>query len=217
MSNEQPLPPAIVTSGGGSHGNVSNGPHPKHKRKLSNFLIDKKLQLRYVIVVVVISALIASVLGYLIYQQEHKASASLDAGLAALGLGEVAQDLAAKDSALIYKMIGVGTGLATILAMFLLIMTHKVAGPLFKVSMYFDRMAVGRLSVVTPLRQGDMLRDFFDTFEHMHQAVRERQIADVATMAAVVETATAHPANPAWAAAVAELERHVAARTKLLS
>ena len=217
MSNEQPLPPAIVTSGGGSH---VTGPQPKHKRKLSNFLIDKKLQLRYVIVVVMISAVIASVLGYLIYQQEHKASASLNAGLAALGLGEVAKDLAAKDFALVYKMTGVGLGLATILALFLLVMTHKVAGPLFKVSMYFDRMAVGRLSIVTPLRQGDMLRDFFDTFEHMHQAVRERQIADVATMAAALQTATASPANsanPAWAAAVAELERHVAARTKLLS
>ena len=210
MSNEHPLPVAIV-----ANGSAPPNPGPsKHHRKLSNFLIDKKLQLRYVIVVVLISAIIAGVLGYLIYQQERQASAALDAGLEAFGLGEVAQDLAAKDSALVYKMIGVGIGLATILAMFLLIMTHKVAGPLFKVSMYFDRMAVGRLSVVTPLRHGDMLRDFFETFQQMHEAVRERQSADVATMNAAVEAVASHPA---MAAAAAELARHVATRTKLLS
>lgn len=211
MSNEQSLPSAIVTSGGSPHG---ARPATKHKRKLSNFLIDKKLQLRYIIVVVVISAIIAGVLGYLIYQQERQASAALDAGLEAYGLGEVAQDLAAKDSALIYKMIAVGIGLAAILAMFLLIMTHKVAGPLFKVSMYFDRMAVGRLSVVTPLRQGDMLHDFFETFQHMHEAVRERQIADVTAMTAAVQSLGS---QPGMAAAAAELERHVAARAALLS
>ncbi len=212
MSNEHPLPVAIVAGDGRRPGQPRSS--TKHQRKLSNFLIDKKLQLRYVLVVVVISALIAGVLGYLIYQQERQASAALDAGLEAFGLGEVAQDLAAKDSALVFKMIGVGVGLATILAMFLLIMTHKVAGPLFKVSMYFDRMAVGRLSEVTPLRHGDMLRDFFETFQQMHTAVRERQIADVATMADAVATVGAHPA---MAAAAAELERHVATRTKLLT
>ncbi|MBP9088604.1 MAG: hypothetical protein KBG15_20950 [Kofleriaceae bacterium] len=211
MSNEQPLPSAIVASAGGLKG---SGPSTKHKRKLSNFLIDKKLQLRYIIVVVVISAIIAGVLGYLIYQQERQASAALDAGLEAYGLGEVAQDLAAKDSALIYKMIGVGIGLAAILAMFLLIMTHKVAGPLFKVSMYFDRMAVGRLSVVTPLRQGDMLHDFFETFQHMHEAVRARQLADVETMSTAIQSIGTHDG---MAVAVAELERHVASRSKLLS
>lgn len=215
MRNE-PLPSAIVTNDSGNTGGgmPGNTPRPKYKRKLSNFLIDKKLQLRYVVVVVLISALIAGVLGYLIYQQERQASAALDAGLEAYGLGEVAQDLAAKDSALIYKMIAVGVGLAAILALFLVIMTHKVAGPLFKVSMYFDRMAVGRLSVVTPLRDGDMLRDFFDTFKHMHDAVRERQTADVGQMASAIEGLRT---QPGMASAIATFEQHVAERQKLLN
>jgi methyl-accepting chemotaxis protein len=154
----------------------------KHRRKLSNFLIDKRLQFRYIIAVVLISAVIAAVLGYLIYQQEHLASMELNADLQAMGLDEVAKDLGSKDSALIYKMAAVGIGLAGILSMFLVVMTHKVAGPLFKVSMYFDRMAAGRLSVVTPLRDGDMLRDFFDTFARAHGEMRSRQQSDVKEM-----------------------------------
>jgi hypothetical protein len=58
-------------------------------------------------------------------------------------------------------------------------MTHKVAGPLFKVSMYFERMAEGRLGQVTPLRRGDMLQDFFGDFKATHESLRARAIADV--------------------------------------
>ena len=90
----------------------------------------------------------------------------------------VASGLESEDRALVYRMVGVGVGLVVILSLYLLIMTHKVAGPLFKVSMYFDRMAQGRLGVVTPLRQGDMLQDFYANFKDMHDAVRARALAD---------------------------------------
>ena len=56
--------------------------------------------------------------------------------------------MAAEDRALVYKMVGVGVGLVVILSLYLLIMTHKVAGPLYKVSLYFDQMAEGRLGNV---------------------------------------------------------------------
>ena len=46
-----------------------------YRRKLSNYLLDKSLQLRYVVTVVLLSALIAGALGYLIWRQEADASA----------------------------------------------------------------------------------------------------------------------------------------------
>ena len=87
-----------------------------------------------------------------------------------------------EDRMLVYTMVGAGVGLVVILSLYLVIMTHKVAGPLFKTSIYFDRMAQGRLTVVTPLRRGDMLQDFFEKFKEMHDAVRQRAIDDVAAM-----------------------------------
>jgi len=163
------------------------GPRPKYKRKLSNYLLDKKLQLRYVLLVTILSGVIAGALGYLIYQQKRAASESIEKDLQALTHADAAQEdfqetvasgLESEDRALVYKMVGVGVGLVVILSLYLLIMTHKVAGPLFKVSMYFDRMAVGRLGVVTPLRQGDMLQDFYVNFKDMHDAVRARALVD---------------------------------------
>ena len=46
----------------------------KHGRKISNYLIDKKLQLRYVVFVSALSAVICGTLGYLIWQQADVAT-----------------------------------------------------------------------------------------------------------------------------------------------
>jgi hypothetical protein len=173
------------------------GPRPRYKRKLSNYLLDKKLQLRYVLLVTILSGVIAGALGYLIYQQKRAASESIEKDLQALTQADASQEdfqehvasgLASEDRALVYKMAGVGVGLVVILSLYLLIMTHKVAGPLYKVSMYFDRMANGRLGIVTALRQGDMLQDFYLNFKDMHDAVRARAQADASVLEKALET-----------------------------
>lgn len=167
---------------------------PRYKRKLSNYLLDKKLQLRYVLLVTILSGLITASLGYLIYQQRHKASASVEADLIALenkfqndgqaqnqteGLrARATSEMATDDRNDVFTMVGVGIGLVIVLSGYLLIMTHKVAGPLYKVSMYFDRMADGKVGKVTPLRKGDMLQDFYTTFCEMHDTMRARMTAD---------------------------------------
>ena len=166
-------------------------PRTRHQRKLSNYLLDKSLQLRYVLLVTILSAGIAGALGYMIYDQRRTASESIEHDLQALTRADashqefqeqVALGLESDDQALIYKMAAVGVGLVIILSAYLIILTHKVAGPLHKVSMYFDRMAEGRIGKVTPLRRGDMLQDFFGDFKDMHEALHARSIADVATM-----------------------------------
>lgn len=182
---------------------MSNAPAPsappRYKRRLSNFLLDKKLQLRYVLAVTLLSAVIAGSLGYLIYQQRHAASQSIEADLMALDAKfqdtqtedlkqNIPAQMAAEDRNDALTMVGVGIGLAIILSGYLVIMTHKVAGPLYKVSMYFDRMAKGQLGKVTPLRSGDMLQDFYGNFCEMHDAVRARAIEDNDALAAAVDT-----------------------------
>jgi hypothetical protein len=92
-------------------------------------------------------------------------------------------------------------------------MTHKVAGPLYKVSHYFDQVAEGRLPRVTPLRKGDMLQEFFTTYRDMHEAVRARLTADAAAMRRFVDASRAAglDAGP-LATEVARLDRHVTER-----
>ncbi len=210
------------------------GPRPRYKRKLSNYLLDKKLQLRYVLLVTILSGVIAGALGYLIYQQKRAASESIEKDLQALTQADATQEdfqehvasgLQSEDRALVYKMAGVGIGLVVILSLYLLIMTHKVAGPLYKVSMYFDRMAVGRLGVVTPLRQGDMLQDFYLNFKDMHDAVRARAQADASALEKALEALRDSKnqadyrgeARAQFDEALDELEKHLTERKKQLA
>ena len=207
----------------------SPAPRSRHQRKLSNYLLDRSLQLRYILLVTILSALISGALGYMIYDQRRTASESIERDLQALTQADasrqefedhVAGVLAADDQALVYKMIAVGFGLVIILSAYLVIMTHKVAGPLFKVSSYFDQMAEGRLGTVTPLRRGDMLQDFFSDFKAMHESLRARTQADAAAMEQALTALRSGDASAGGRGklddALAALDQHIALRKKQL-
>jgi hypothetical protein len=160
-----------------------------YKRKLSNYLLDKRLQLRYVVMVTAVSALISGALGYLIWQQEIEASRDVvtavdsafgdDAEIKAEIHDNMVGRTSGDDRDLILRMAGVGLGLMTVLFAYLVVMTHKVAGPLYKVSRYFDEMSAGRLGPVYSLRKKDMLQDFYDKFRDMHESLREQHKLDL--------------------------------------
>lgn len=184
----------------------------RHKRKLSNYLLDKQLQLRYVVIITLLSGLIAGTLGYLIFDQQSQSTASIEHKLEELTDKEDAEnitgDYESEDRILVYKMVVAGIGLVVILSLFLVVMTHKVAGPLYKTSIYFDRMAEGKLGNVTPLRQGDMLQDFYTKFKAMHDAVRMRALEDIAAMEkALAELRAA--GNPKLAEELDAFEKHI--------
>jgi hypothetical protein len=70
------------TAATGAPSSPAPRPRQHHKRKFSNYLLDKKLQLRYVLVVTILSGVIAGALGFLIYQQRRAASESIEKDLA---------------------------------------------------------------------------------------------------------------------------------------
>lgn len=203
----------------------STAPRPKYRRRLSNYLLDKKLQLRYVLVVTILSGVIATALGFLIYQQNRAASESIEEDLKVLtqksaqdGLQEeISSDLQSGDRALVYKMALIGLGLVLILSMYLVVMTHRVAGPLFKISMYFERMAEGKIGKVTPLREGDLLQDFFAQFKAMHESVRAREIADADAMEAAVRRLREGPLAGKLGGELDALEQHIVELRKQLA
>ena len=151
-----------------------------YRRKLSNYLLNRRLQLRYVVLVTALSAVISGVLGYLIWRQEADASAHVMEAYDSLGMqdtelrGEILERTSSGDQNLVLTMAAAGLGFMAVLFLYLVVMTHKVAGPLFKMSRYFDEMAAGRLGQVFSLRKGDMLQDFYDKFRDMHGSLREQ-------------------------------------------
>ncbi|MCG8420033.1 MAG: hypothetical protein MJE77_19055 [Proteobacteria bacterium] len=211
-----PTLPTATVARSGTHGRP-------YKRRFRNYLLNKSLQLRYIGVVTVISAVLLGTLGTMIWQQKNLASSQILASMDKLELGEVRaqidDDLTRRDTNWILRLVGVAVGLVFVLFFWLLVMTHKVAGPLHKVSRYFDRMAQGRLGETYPLRRGDMLRDFYAKFKAMHDAVRIRHQEENQVIARFLTACEAAGVKRQGelGARLDELEKHCEERKQALS
>ena len=86
-----------------------------------------------------------------------------------------------------------------ILFLYTIVLTHKVAGPLFKITRYLERMEAGDLGPVWPLRKGDQLQEFYGHFEKAHDSVVTRCKKDIEVLTTALETLPEGPAKEALA------------------
>jgi hypothetical protein len=180
MTTENP-----VSIEGGTGGGSPTSPRPfTGKRQLRNFLLDR-LQLRYTAVMVIVSALLTAGLGYPIIHFAHVATETVKVSVMAEEPAirdQVLNSFAASDRNALYALIGLGVGFCLLIAVYGIIITHKVAGPLHKIASHFARMKQGKLGPIYNLRKGDQLRDFFESFRSMHEALRQRTIDEAAAL-----------------------------------
>jgi len=153
--------------------------HPN--RRIKNFLLDREYQFRYVAQMVAVSAGLTGGLGWLVYH--FNAEASRVVGLRAMDpTDDVAQMLhqqfSRSDHLLLAALVAFGVLLTAVLAAWQVVTTHKVAGPLYYISYQVKRIGDGYLGTLHPLRKGDMLHGFFETFREMHESLRKRARAE---------------------------------------
>jgi nitrogen fixation/metabolism regulation signal transduction histidine kinase len=91
-----------------------------------------------------------------------------------------AKNVATQQNAL---LIGLVAGLGLLVIVF----THKVAGPIFKMKRLLRQVGEGKLVVREKLRKGDELQHFFETFENMVNDLRRRQMEEVSKVDRILE------------------------------
>jgi methyl-accepting chemotaxis protein len=64
--------------------------------------------------------------------------------------------------------------------------THKVAGPVHKMKRLLKQVGEGDLNVTTRLRRGDELRDFFEAFTQMVEALRNFEASQLSDVEAAI-------------------------------
>lgn len=154
-----------------------------YRRHLRNYLLDRRLQLRYTLVIVLTSAALTTGLGYFWYKEMREASRLIE--VRSLGTLSMAQaqrlekNLAAEDHKRALVLVGFGLVLVLVLTGYGIMFTHKIAGPLYKVQRHMRAIRNGRLEPVYELRKGDQLRAFFVQFRQMHEALRERTLDEI--------------------------------------
>ena len=185
---------------------------PAYKRKVRNYLLDVGLQLRYTATIVVVAIFLTAGLGFKMYQATREISRIiLFTGLADPATAQVLQtQFADSDRIVLWGIIGFGFVLVVSISAVGILITHKVAGPLYKISSLFGRVRDNRMGAAPAgLRKGDELQDFYSSFREMHQAVRERVVEDVRIVGNAVAAieASAEARSPAVQSALDELRQ----------
>ena len=155
---------------------------PKYRRKMRNYLLDAGLQVRYTMTIVIVAVFLTAGLGYKMYQATRDISKVIE--LSGMADPTVASELrgqfAASDRWVLWGIVGFGIVLVISISAVGILITHKVAGPLFKIAAFFGRVKDNRLGAVPQtLRKGDELQEFYGAFRDMHQALREKVDDDV--------------------------------------
>jgi hypothetical protein len=152
----------------------SSRPHVVRRK----YLLDAGFQLRYMLRLAALGGGGVMLVGVLAYRAHRAAVES--------GASPVA--LAASGETMLW-LTGLGALLvAGLLALFGLVLTHRVAGPVYVMSLYIATLAAGRYPRMRPLRQKDELRGFFDRLSEAVDRIREREAEEARLLSEVIET-----------------------------
>jgi nitrogen fixation/metabolism regulation signal transduction histidine kinase len=214
-------------------------PSVRSQRKLRNYLLDRKFQLKYANLAAGIALVLSVSLGALLWTaSEHtvvqsraavalgsevlvesrkvsevvamnivrdpvysenpslKAAFEADAKAQAATLGSQQARLEGHAATLERARVQFGAILIASLLLLVamlwmggIVLTHRVAGPIHKMKKQLRAVRDGDWAVPGPLRRGDELTEFFDTFNDMVTALRERRIAEIQELDAVLTRA----------------------------
>jgi hypothetical protein len=183
---------------------------PVYKRKVRNYLLDVGLQLRYTATIVVVAIFLTAGLGFKMYQATRDVSKVIlwTSLVDPASADELQSQFANSDRVVLWGIVGFGVVLVLSIGAVGILITHKVAGPLYKIATFFGRVRDNRLGP-TPanLRKGDELQEFYGAFRDMHASLRSRAEDDVRVLGNVVAVLETSPdaRSPALSRALDEL------------
>lgn len=76
---------------------------------------------------------------------------------------------------LLWSLVGLLSALVVGIGVAGIVVTHKVAGPIFKMKRHLRDVAAGKLDVPWGLRKGDELVEFFEVLREMIQSLRQKR------------------------------------------
>jgi nitrogen fixation/metabolism regulation signal transduction histidine kinase len=97
----------------------------------------------------------------------------------AAALKQRSSEIAHQQSAMLWTLTSALSLLVVLIALAGIVVTHKVAGPIYKMKRQIREVGKGKLHIPAPLRKGDDLVEFFEAFETMVRSLRQRQQVEI--------------------------------------
>lgn len=146
------------------------------------YVLDRGFQLKYTVLLVVLGAAISSLFAAMTYLVH------LDAERGLPPIPEIQEHFSRADSTLVALMAGITVLTAVALGLLGILITHRVAGPLYVMSHYVSILAKGRFPLMRPLRKRDELREFFDRFQQAVELMRIREVEEANSLEKALST-----------------------------
>jgi len=152
----------------------------RYRRK--NYVIDRRFQFKYTGIIVLIGAAIALVCAYFIYQAWRE-----NTELLAISQS-IANEINQRESSKVFWAVGIFVVLE-VAGLFLwgILVTHRIAGPLFIIDRYLGALRSGIYPDMRPLRRRDELQQFFESFSGMVDSMRERETQELEAISAALD------------------------------
>ncbi|MCK6547338.1 hypothetical protein L6R52_15925 [Myxococcota bacterium] len=181
----------------------------RKNRRWHNLLLDRRFQLKYTAMIVGVATLVSTVLGVFLLRTVRESSrmlkleAEFDAVLQA--------QLAESDARVAWALVGAFLAFNVVLAILAVMITHRMAGPIFVMGRYVRELGQGRLPRVRKLRKGD---EFVELVDAMSEAVVELEARTRTELASIDKALEALAGEHGAAAESARRELAVIAEQK---
>jgi hypothetical protein len=137
------------------------------------FLVDRSFQLKYSFILGVIGALIGVICAVAMYwvRQRLLDDISLPPALV--------EELASVNRQVTWVALVVAILCGVALGVFGILITHRIAGPIYALTQFVAALARGRYPLVRPIRRSDELKDFFELFHKSVESLRAREVEEI--------------------------------------
>jgi len=157
------------------------------------FLINKAFQIKYTVIIAVIGIVIAVLWGTLFYKASKENSQQMlmlvqvDPNLSSM-TDIIKEKLASEDNKIMLYLVAFVIAIFLSLVIWGILITHRIAGPIFIISRYVDSITDGKIPETRPLRKKDELKEFFEKFNKMLESLKERENVDLVVINDTLKT-----------------------------
>ena len=197
-----------------------------YKRRWRNYLINRHLQVRYTLMLLAITVALYGILGYLFYNEVttqdlmlanlQGTEASLkaaDADPEEVALLKAQMELLGSERRNIVTVLFVALfGLVSVLFLGSIFVTHRIAGPVYAVTLYLNDLAEGRWRRIRPFRKGDEFGFLRDGFDRLYDTLTQRERDELASLQHVRDALDGNPAQLGAKAVVEQIMAEKKAR-----
>lgn len=149
-------------------------------RRLRHLMLDRRFQLKYTAMILGVASVISVVLGLFLIEKVRENSRMLQ--IEAAFDEAFQQQLAAADARVMFGLIAAFVVFLVVLAGFSVLITHRMAGPVYVMRRYVREIGAGLIPKVRSLRKGDEFVDLFETLVEALALMERRAQEEIAIL-----------------------------------